>query len=103
MAHERATGREGPEPASGAVTRRRFLRGVAATGAVAGLAGLPARPASGVEREIKIGYVSPRTGPLAGFGEADDFIIAGLDKRLTEGVAIGGNRHPHKQHLKERP
>ena len=24
---------------------------------------------------IKIGHVSPRTGPLAGFGEADTFIL----------------------------
>ena len=47
MAYQRATGSEGREPARGAVTRRRFLRGVAATGAVASVAGLPARPATG--------------------------------------------------------
>jgi len=101
MAYQRATGSEGQEPARGAVTRRRFLRGVAATGAVASVAGLPARPATGAEREIKIGYVSPRTGPLAGFAEADTFIIAGLERRLREGVAIGDKRHPIKLIIKD--
>ena len=26
-------------------------------------------------RKIKIGYVSPQTGPLAPFGEADNFVL----------------------------
>src|SRR3989475_5603262 len=60
------------------ITRRRFIKGGAA--AVAGLGALRAGPARGAEREIKIGYVSPRTGPLAGFGEADEFILAGLEQ-----------------------
>src|SRR2546422_4141908 len=59
-------------------TRRRFIKGGAA--AVAGLGALRAGPARGAQREIKIGYVSPRTGPLAGFGEADEFILAGLEQ-----------------------
>src|SRR5262245_40203083 len=78
------------------LTRRRFLRDAAAMGAAVGLAPLPIAPAQAADREIKIGYVSPRTGPLAGFGEAADFIIGGLEKRFKEGVAIGSGRHPIK-------
>src|SRR5207245_8909190 len=73
-------------------TRRRFIKGGAA--AVAGLGALRAGPARAAEREIKIGYVSPRTGPLAGFGDADEFILAGLDQAIKDGVAVGGKRHP---------
>src|SRR5437773_148050 len=80
-------------------TRRRFIKGGAA--AVAGLGALRAGPARGAQREIKIGYVSPRTGPLAGFGEADEFILAGLEQAFKDGVAIGGKRHPIKLLVKD--
>ena len=65
------------------VARRRFLR-VASGAGVAALAGM--RPglarAQGAARPIKIGYVSPQTGPLAGFGEADSFAIGGITKAI---------------------
>jgi len=77
------------------VARRHFLR-VASTAAAAALAGL--RPASaraqGAGRAIKIGYVSPQTGPLAGFGETDGFVVSGIRKALGKGLAIGGRLHP---------
>lgn len=47
-------------------------------------------------REIKIGYVSPQTGPLAGFGEADQFIIDGAMAAFASGLTIGGASHPIK-------
>lgn len=37
---------------------------------------------------IKIGYVTPRTGPLAPFGEADDFVLAAMRAALGDGVEI---------------
>lgn len=55
-------------------TRRDFLKTTAAAGALAGTAGL-AMPALAKGGKIKLGYVSPQTGPLAGFGEADKFVI----------------------------
>ncbi len=55
-------------------TRRDFLKTTAAVGALAGTAGL-AMPALAKGGKIKLGYVSPQTGPLAGFGEADKFVI----------------------------
>ena len=55
-------------------TRRDFLKTTAAGGtaiAVSAFAG----PAIAQKKPIKLGYVSPQTGPLAGFGEADKFVI----------------------------
>ena len=75
------------------LSRRRLL----ATGAVAavGFSGALTRPARGQgPRRLKIGYVSPQTGPLAPFGEADKFVISGIQALLKDGIAIGGRTHP---------
>jgi branched-chain amino acid transport system substrate-binding protein len=56
------------------VTRRKLLK----TGTAAGLAlsaGGLAAPALASGAKIKLGYVSPQSGPLAAFSEADSFII----------------------------
>jgi branched-chain amino acid transport system substrate-binding protein len=45
-------------------------------------------------RTIKIGYVSPKTGPLAPFAAADDYIIAGVMEALGAGVVNGGTTYP---------
>jgi branched-chain amino acid transport system substrate-binding protein len=76
------------------VGRRDFLK-VSSAGAVAalGAAGWPA-PARAQGRALKIGYVSPQTGPLAGFGEADSFVIAGIRQAIGKGLTIKGRAHP---------
>jgi branched-chain amino acid transport system substrate-binding protein len=56
------------------ITRRTVLKGTAAAGLLAGASRL-AMPALAQGKPIKLGYVSPQTGPLAGFAEADKFII----------------------------
>ena len=56
------------------LTRRKLLK----TGTAAGLAlsaGGLAAPALATGAKIKLGYVSPQSGPLAAFSEADKFII----------------------------
>lgn len=45
-------------------------------------------------RPVKVGFVSPKTGPLAGFAEADDFVLSGIRSRLSDGLGIGGVMHP---------
>lgn len=61
-------------------TNAKVLRRVLALGAatavavsLAGCSGLGGGGASG--DTIKIGYVTPQTGPLAGFGEADQYVL----------------------------
>ena len=55
--------------------RRKFMTTSAATGLALAAPGLAA-PAIAQGRKIKLGYVSPQTGPLAGFAESDAYNIA---------------------------
>ncbi|AQZ49733.1 ABC transporter substrate-binding protein [Martelella mediterranea] len=56
------------------INRRKFLRSTAATGLMLAAPGLAA-PAIAQGKKIKLGYVSPQTGPLAGFAESDNYNI----------------------------
>ncbi len=62
---------------------RRRRRLIQAGGALAGAAalGFPSLVLA-QNRTIKIGYVSPQTGPLAPFGEADKFVIEQMNERV---------------------
>src|SRR6266852_2215311 len=42
---------------------------------------------------IKIGYVSPITGPAAGFGEPDGYVLSLARKAFQNGITIGGNNY----------
>jgi branched-chain amino acid transport system substrate-binding protein len=42
---------------------------------------------------IKIGYVSPQTGPLAVFAEPDAFTLAEVKRRLAGGVKVAGKTY----------
>lgn len=42
---------------------------------------------------IKIGFVSPVTGPDAGFGEGDSFVIGLVEEALKGGLEIGGKEY----------
>jgi branched-chain amino acid transport system substrate-binding protein len=76
------------------IDRRRFLQLAALSGA-ATLAGCKQSDSGGgATRTIKLGYVSPQTGPLAGFGEADNFILGGVRNALKDGLEVGGTSYP---------
>jgi branched-chain amino acid transport system substrate-binding protein len=62
-------------------------------GAIAVPAMLGALPAQAQSNVIKIGHVSPRTGPLAGFGEADAFIVGQVKDLVSKGLNIGGKTY----------
>ena len=47
-----------------------------------------------VGRPVKVGFVSPKTGPLSGFAEADDFVLSAVRSRLADGLTIAGTVHP---------
>jgi len=72
--------------------RRRILRGlaggVAATGAMT-LFG----PSVRATKPIKIGYVSPKSGPLAAFAEADDFILGQFRATIKNGLKLGSETY----------
>ena len=59
------------------LTRRKLLKSSAATGLTLAAGGLAA-PAIAQGAKIKVGYVTPQSGPLAAFAEADQFILDGF-------------------------
>ncbi|MEM7303082.1 MAG: ABC transporter substrate-binding protein [Pseudomonadota bacterium] len=73
-------------------TRRQFLATSAAAGTLA--ASGPFMPAVHAQaRSLKIGYVSPKTGPLAAFAEVDEFIINGFLKSVSGGIRAGSKSY----------
>ena len=77
--------------------RRQVLRSGAALAAGALASTLP-MPAIAAERPFRLGYVSPRTGPLAPFGEADSFVLSTAGQLLAKGVAVGARRFPSRSY-----
>jgi branched-chain amino acid transport system substrate-binding protein len=45
-------------------------------------------------KTIKLGYVSPQTGPLAPFAEADNFILGNFRDAMKGGLKVGNATHP---------
>ena len=71
--------------------RRRQI--VLGTGAAALGAAFPLGVNAQASGRIKIGYVSPQTGPLAPFGEADKFVLGGINASLKNGLTIGSKKY----------
>lgn len=74
--------------AAGVSRRRALSAGLAA-------AGLTAFPmlARAQGHTLRIGVVSPRSGPLALFGEGDGFVLDQVRKQLAGGIEAGGKRY----------
>jgi branched-chain amino acid transport system substrate-binding protein len=68
------------------ITRRQAIQGGAA------LAIATISPLTRAAETIKIGFVSPQTGPLAPFGEADKWVIEQLRTSFQDGMTIGGKK-----------
>ena len=97
------------------ISRRQLLKRVGAGAGVLVLPGLAAACGSGTTttttgtgttattaagtsttaagETLKIGFVSPLTGPAAGFGEPDGYVIELATKALANGLDIGGKRY----------
>ena len=77
------------------ISRCKLLKTSASAIAVgAAISALPAPAVFGAARPIKIGMVSPETGPIAAFGEADRFVLSAIRKTLKDGIKVGGQTHP---------
>ena len=78
----------GSRPATTSTTRRTLL------GQTAAAAGLAAFPMIGRTQgqTLRIGVVSPRSGPLALFGEGDGWVLDQVRKHTAAGVDAGGKR-----------
>jgi branched-chain amino acid transport system substrate-binding protein len=86
------TGEIKASPRPVAINRRALVGG--GLGLVAAPAVLRTIPVNAQSKSIRIGHVSPRTGPLAGFGEADSFILDQVRVIAGGGLTSGGKIYP---------
>src|SRR5207248_535599 len=91
---------EGTEHAGDArISRRELVKraGVGAGGVL--LSGTAAAPAwaraktHDTSNTIKIGFVSPRTGPASGFGEPDGYVLGLARKAFAKGLTVAGKHY----------
>jgi len=73
------------------ISRRRFVQ-TSAGSVAAGV--LLRKRAFAAPKSLRIGYVSPETGPLAPFSGADAFIIDEVRKKFQGGMMSGGTTRP---------
>ena len=71
------------------LSRRQFIATTAAGGAALALGG---RSAFAQADSLKVGFISPRTGPLAGFGQTDGYVLDLARKALADGIELGGKK-----------
>lgn len=77
------------------LNRRQFSQGIAALTAAA------VTPTLWAASTLKIGYVSPQTGPLAPFGEADKWVIEQMKTAFKDGITVGGTKYAVEIVLKD--
>jgi len=70
------------------LNRRKFLAGSSAI--LAAPAILRSTRAYAQTPTLKIGLVSPRTGPIAGFAEADDYVLEAVRAQFSSGIENNG-------------
>lgn len=70
------------------MTRRTFGRGATALAAM----GLP-MPALARSKTLKVGFVTPQTGPIAVFAESDAFVLEQFRTALADGLEIAGETY----------
>jgi branched-chain amino acid transport system substrate-binding protein len=73
-----------------ALSRRQFIAGSAAGAAILATGG---RAFAQDNPALKVGFISPRTGALGGFGQTDGFVLEQARAALTKGIEIGGKTY----------
>ncbi len=81
------------DTAGSAVSRREFVKRAAAGAGGLAIAGGMSSAFAQASDVIKIGFVSPRTGPLGGFGEGDPYVLGLARKALANGLTSGGKKY----------
>ena len=77
-------------PLGRGLSRRQFIAASAAGSAALAFGGSRAFAQSG--DSLKVGFISPRTGPLAGFGQTDGYVLDLARKALADGIELGGKK-----------
>jgi branched-chain amino acid transport system substrate-binding protein len=87
-----------PTPPTG-LNRRTFLKAAGLGAAAIGGGSLLSACSGGLKGTggsssdvLKIGYVSPQTGPLAGFASSDNFVVKQIQEATRKGITAGGKK-----------
>jgi branched-chain amino acid transport system substrate-binding protein len=72
---------------AGGLTRRRLTQSLGALLAAPAYIGR-----AYAANAIKLGFISPETGPIAAFGSADAFVVDAVRKAIGDGLTIGGQK-----------
>jgi branched-chain amino acid transport system substrate-binding protein len=83
-----------PSNGRSGIDRRSLLKYSVAGGAVLATASVCAPAVHAQAKPIKLGYVSPQTGPLAAFAEADNFVLGQFREAMKGGLKIGNGTRP---------
>jgi branched-chain amino acid transport system substrate-binding protein len=76
-------------------SRRQFFKSAAAATVLAAAApSVLIKSTHAAVRPIKIGFVTPKSGVLAAFSEADEFILSSVRKLTANGISVNGVTHP---------
>src|SRR6185503_8550292 len=76
------------------ISRRRVVQATGSGALLAASAGWTTALHAQAAPKLKIGMVTPRTGPLAGFAEADGFVVNQMRKLFKDGLDIKGKKVP---------
>src|ERR1700679_381107 len=89
------TGRTESEIKGGVDKQRRKLLKLAAAGG-AGVITSPwvFQSSRAAAKTIKIGMITPETGPIAAFGEPSKWVAEGVSKAIGDGIMVNGEKHP---------
>ena len=82
------------------ITRRSLLATAAAGSATLAMPGI-LRPARAAAETIRIGFVNARSGPLAVFSEADEYVLELVNEALGGGINVGGRDYAVEFILKD--
>jgi branched-chain amino acid transport system substrate-binding protein len=74
--------------------RRKLVKLMAAGGAAAITSPWTLQSSRSAPRPIKIGMITPETGPIAAFGEPSKWVADGVGKFLGDGIVVAGEKHP---------
>ena len=73
--------------------RRTLLKLAAAGGASAIASPWTFQSSRAASKTIKIGMITPETGPIAAFGEPSKWVAAGVQKALADGITVAGQKY----------
>jgi branched-chain amino acid transport system substrate-binding protein len=73
--------------------RRKVIKLMGAAGAGAIASPWMFQSSRAASKTIKIGMVTPETGPIAAFGEPSQWVAAGVRKVLADGITVGGQKY----------